>query len=126
MKNNIIKYSSDLKNKSRFLRKNSTLSEVLLWNKLKGRQLRGYQFLRQKPLNKYIVDFYCKRLNLAIEIDGDSHIDKEKSDIKRQKELESQGILFLRFSDNQVKRNLNDVVQSISNWIDNYRKLDNL
>jgi very-short-patch-repair endonuclease len=125
MKNNIIKYNPALKKKARFLRKNSTLSEVLLWNKLKGRQLKGYQFLRQKPLNKYIVDFYCKRLRLAIVIDGDSHIDKEHSDIKRQKELESQGLLFLRFSDKQVKRNLNDVVQSISNWIDEYKKTEN-
>ena len=94
----IIKYNPELKEKARNLRNNSTFSEILLWNRLKLKQLKDYQFLRQKPLDKYIVDFFCYRLMLAIEIDGDSHIDNERIDKMRQEELESLGIRFLRFS----------------------------
>jgi len=65
-----IPYNKSLKEFSRELRNHSTLSEVLLWNKLRASQFRGYGFNRQKPLNQYIVDFYCKKLNLVIEIDG--------------------------------------------------------
>ena len=120
MQKEILKYNPNLKDKARKLRKNSTLSEVLLWNRLKGRQLKGYQFLRQKPVDNYVVDFFCRRLNLVIEIDGDTHIDNEASDKIRQMKLESMGISFLRFSDNEIKSNLDRVVQTIINWIDEY------
>ncbi len=116
----IIPYNPDLKEKARNLRNNSTLSEVSLWNRLKRRQLIGYQFLRQKPLDNYIVDFFCSRLILAIEIDGDSHIDKENVDLKRQDKLESLGITFLRFPDNEVKKNLDGALQTIANWIEHF------
>ena len=72
MKNKIIPYNPKLKEFARQLRKNSTLSEVLLWEKLKQRSM-GVQFHRQVPLLEYIVDFYCHELQLAIEIDGVSH-----------------------------------------------------
>ncbi len=65
-----IRYNPKLKALARELRKNSTLSEVLLWNHLKGGQMKGYQFMRQKPIDDYIVDFYCSKLTLIIEIDG--------------------------------------------------------
>ena len=122
MQKEILKYNSNLKDKARKLRKNSTLSEVLLWNRLKARQDKGYQFLRQKPLDNYIVDFFCKRLKLVIEIDGDSHLENENADYTRQKKIESLSISFLRFSDNEIKRNLDDVVQTIFNWIDEYER----
>jgi very-short-patch-repair endonuclease len=54
-----IYYDSKLKQLSRDLRINSTLSEVLLWNELKARKMSGFQFMRQKPIGNYIVDFYC-------------------------------------------------------------------
>ena len=81
-----IPYSKSLKEFSRELRSHSTLSEVLLWKQLRASRFRGYSFNRQKPLSKFIVDFYCKKLNLVIEIDGDSHFDEESviSDQKRQ------------------------------------------
>ncbi len=79
-----IYYNQKLKFLSRELRKKSTLSEVLLWNKLKARKIKGYQFMRQKPINNYIVDFYCSKLKLVIEIDGISHNDKSEKDRKRQ------------------------------------------
>jgi very-short-patch-repair endonuclease len=68
-----IQYNPKLKILARSLRNRSTLAEVLLWNQLKARKVRGYQFMRQKPIDNYIVDFYCSKLQLIIEIDGSSH-----------------------------------------------------
>ena len=59
------------------LRKNSTLSEVLLWNELKGKKLMGIDFHRQKPIGNYIVDFFSPELRLVIEIDGITHAYKQ-------------------------------------------------
>jgi len=117
----LIPYNPDLIEKARYLRNNSTLSEVLLWNHLKRKQMHGYQFLRQKPLDNYIVDFFCYDLLLAIEIDGDSHNDKEEYDLKRQEKLESYGIFFLRFWDSEVKNNMPGVLQVISDWIEDHK-----
>ena len=64
-------YNKDLKEFARNLRNNSTLTEVILWNKiLKQKKLRGYSFLRQRPIKNYIVDFFSKDLKLVIEVDG--------------------------------------------------------
>jgi very-short-patch-repair endonuclease len=63
-----------LKVLARELRRNMTLSEVLLWKELKNKSVLGYDFDRQRPIGNFIVDFYCKELALAIEIDGDTHI----------------------------------------------------
>ena len=73
----------------------------------------GVQFHRQVPMLEYIVDFYCHELMLAIEIDGDSHLYKYEYDIKRQGDLEQQGVVFLRFSDLDVKQNMFSVGLSL-------------
>jgi very-short-patch-repair endonuclease len=112
MKNKIITYNPKLKEYARQLRNNSTLSEVLLWQKIKNKAL-GVQFHRQVPLKEYIVDFYCHELMLAIEIDGDSHLYKYNYDKKRQGELENLGITFLRFSDFEVKQNMFSVALTL-------------
>ena len=104
-----IYYNQYLKNKSRELRNNSTLAEILLWNELKGRKMLGYQFMRQKPIQKYIVDFYSSKLKLVIEIDGSSHYSKEEKDKKRQEELEESGLSFLRFDDLAIKFKMEEV-----------------
>ena len=114
-----ITYDPKLKERAKKLRNNSTLAEVLLWGKLKNRQVRGQKFIRQKPINKYIVDFFCNKLRLVIEIDGITHFDQEERDEKRQSELEKLGLRFLRFGDSQIKNNLNGVVMEIEDWIDN-------
>jgi len=116
-KKTIIPYNPKLKEIARQLRNNSTLSEILLWRHLKGKQMFGYDFDRQKPINNYIVDFFCNELMLAIEIDGISHEYKIVEDEIRQRKLESLGIRFLRFTDLDVKKNLEGVVTSIRNWI---------
>jgi very-short-patch-repair endonuclease len=121
MKRKIIPYKPELKEKARKLRNNSTLTEIMLWQQLKGRQIRGYDFHRQKPLGKYIVDFFCNELNLAIEVDGESHFGKQDYDALRQNELEKLGVLILRFSDMEVRYNLEGAVKSIEKWIDKHK-----
>jgi len=116
----IIPYNPGLKERARQLRSQSTLAEVLLWNRLKHKQLGGYQFLRQKPLDEYIVDFFCYPLMLAIEIDGFSHDHKQEYDQHRQLRLESLGIRFLRFTDHEVKTNMDGVLQAIVAWIEQH------
>ncbi|MBU0710983.1 endonuclease domain-containing protein [bacterium] len=116
-----IYYNHKLKGLSRSLRKKGTKAEALLWLCLKGRKIKGYQFTRQKPIGNYIVDFYCSKLRLAIEIDGISHDDKLEYDRKRQQAIEAQGVRFLRFFDDDVKTNLEDVVQVIADWIEKHQ-----
>ena len=108
----LIPYNSGLKAFARKLRLNSTLSEVLLWQNIKGKSY-GYQFHRQVPIDEYIVDFYCHELQLAIEIDGSTHYNNFEADEIRQKKLESLGVNFIRFSDYDVKRNMNDVLRAL-------------
>ena len=118
-------YNPKLKSLSRNLRNSSTLSEVLLWNQLKSRKVKGYQFMRQKPIDEYIVDFYCSKLRLVIEIDGDSHSEKAEADLIRQKKLESMGLSVLRFYDRDVKTNIEGVVSTIEKWINDNPKSHN-
>lgn len=114
-------YNQHLKKYSRVLRNESTLSEVLLWGEIKGKKL-GCQFLRQRPIGKYIVDFYCFKLNLAIEIDGVSHESKIERDEMRDETLEQAGIRIIRFRDEDVKNNLESVVREIRDYVENNGK----
>ena len=74
MHQKFVKYNPRAKKVARMLRKNSTVAEIFLWKELKGEQMLGYDFHRQKPVDKYVVDFFCPELSLAIEIDGESHV----------------------------------------------------
>jgi len=113
-----VTYNPKLIPLARELRKKGTYAEVLLWTYLKKKQMNGYRFTRQKPIGEYIVDFYCGKLGLAIEIDGITHDDKVEYDKTRQKEIEKQGVEFLRFTDDEVKGNTESVLNIISSWID--------
>lgn len=124
MKRRIILYNPKLKELARKLRQNMTFSEVKLWNELKNGQLLGYDFDRQRPIGNYIVDFFCKDLQLAIEVDGITHLDEkviEKDEI-RQEELESMGICFLRFDALLVVDKVEVAVREIREWIEAYEK----
>jgi len=116
----IIPYDPELKNRARQLHKNTTRSEGLLWQRLKGKQMKGYAFYRQRPLDRYIVDFFCPELMLAIEIDGWSHLFRGEDDQERQARLESLGVRFLRFDDLEIKRNINEVLSIIALWIERF------
>jgi very-short-patch-repair endonuclease len=116
-------YNINLKEFSRRLRNNSTIGEILLWKKLRGASMKNYTFNRQKPLNRYIVDFYCKPLKLVIEIDGSYHNEKDQKikDKKRQQLLEEMGLNFLRFSEQQVRKDMDMVTRTIENYIITYQ-----
>jgi very-short-patch-repair endonuclease len=107
-------YNKNLKEFSGELRNESTLGEVLLWKKLRAKQL-GYAFNRQKPLLDYIADFYCKPLNLVIEVDGKSHatIEKGERDARKEEDLKSLGVEILRFTEKEVRYSMNDVIRCI-------------
>ena len=120
MKPKFIPYNPNLKILARKLRNNSTLAEILLWKELKGKQILGYDFHRQKPIDEFIVDFYCPELHLAIEIDGDSHHLREKEDADRQRRIEKLGVRFFRFDDLDVKFKMDEVLCRIENWIREY------
>lgn len=117
-----IYYDPALKEKARYLRNNSTLAEVLLWNELKRDQIRGYDFHRQKPILHWIVDFFCYDLMLAIEVDGDYHYFEETrlKDKKRQDSIEALGISFLRFSNDIIKHDMLTALNEIHQYIDNF------
>ncbi|MDG6004654.1 MAG: endonuclease domain-containing protein [Candidatus Brocadia sp.] len=117
----ILPYNPKLKEVARRLRKSGTLSEVLLWRYLKGKKVLGYDFDRQKPIDNFIVDFFCNELMLAIEIDGASHENKGEEDGARQSRLESLGVRFLRFYDSDIKENIQGVLWVIEDWIRKHR-----
>ena len=121
-------YNKSLREFSRDLRSHSTISEILLWQKLRASQFRGYAFNRQKPLGNYIVDFYCRKTNLVIEIDGGSHDYEEAvvEDGKRQQILEELGVSFLRFSDWEVKNVLAFVLGEIGYFFDDFENMNGL
>lgn len=79
----IIPYRSDLVEKARELRNNATPPEKRLWKYISRKQIQGYDFDRQTPIDNYIVDFCCKELRLAIELDGMYHDIQVKYDLRR-------------------------------------------
>jgi len=109
-------YNKKLTQRARAMRTVSTLSEVLLWNQLKKKKLNGLQFYRQFPIHNYIVDFYCKEIKLAIEIDGAIHQTTRKEDTFRQREIESLGVSFLRFRTSEVEKDIGSVLIRIKNF----------
>ena len=114
MKNKILPYNPILRDYAKKLRKQGVLSEVLLWKKIQKKTL-GVEFHRQVPIDNYIVDFYCHEIMLAIEVDGDSHLDPDVqiNDVIRQEKLEKLGVKFIRFNDLDVKKNMNDVIRCL-------------
>ena len=111
-----------LKGLARELRNHSTLAEVLLWNQIKNKKLLGCDFHRQKPIERFIVDFFCPDLMLAIEIDGVSHCQKGHADLERHRRLESLGVHLIRFEDRMVKREMPKVLASIEGCIQEQTK----
>jgi very-short-patch-repair endonuclease len=114
----VLPYNPRLKQIARMLRNNMTAAETLLWSRLKNKQLFRYDFHRQKPIDEFVVDFFCPKLLLAIEIDGDSHDGKLEKDDHRQREIEKFRVRFLRFPDEEVKKNLDGVLDAIVDWVE--------
>ena len=118
----VIKYNPKLKELARQLRQNATKAEVILWQKLKRDQMHGYDFHRQKPIDEYIADFFCNKLRLAIEVDGYSHgiLEVWEKDVAKTKRLNELGIYVLRFSDNQVLHDMENVLLVIEDYIEKF------
>ena len=110
-------YNSKLKQRAGNLRKAGVLSEGLFWQEVHKGKFWNIDFDRQKIIDNYIVDFYVKSLSLVIEIDGDSHIDKEEYDKERQDFLEALGLIVYRISDEDVKTNISGVLIALEDFI---------
>ncbi len=108
-------YNKDHKHRARDLRSNMTDAERALWSKLRRKQLLGLQVYRQKPIHQYIVDFYCPKAHLVIEVDGGQHWqpDHAEQDRERDAVLEQVGLKVLRFSNHEVLGQLDQVVAAI-------------
>jgi very-short-patch-repair endonuclease len=124
MKRHIIPYNATLKPFAKKLRSEMTFSEVKLWNALKNGGMKGYDFDRQRPIGNYIVDFFCKDLMLAIEVDGITHEEEGamQRDTKRQNELEEIGVQFLRFNALMIVNDVEGATKAIATWIEEYEK----
>ena len=112
----MLPYNKNLKQHSRQLRENMTDAEKHLWAKVRMKQLKGRQFYRQKPIGDYIVDFYCPKAKLVIEIDGSQHFSDEMTsyDRIRDESLRSLGLRVLRFTNTEVLTNTEGVLERIS------------
>jgi very-short-patch-repair endonuclease len=110
-----LSYNHDLKENSRELRNNMTDAERRLWSNIRMRKINGYQFHSQKIINDYIVDFYCPKAKLVIEVDGSQHYSGEavEKDRKRDEYLKSLGLNVLRFTDTDVLTNIEGVIYRI-------------
>lgn len=111
-----VPYNPDLKQRARELRNNQTSAEKKLWEEvLCLDSFRGYRFLRQKPIDNYIVDFYCAKLKLVIEIDGDSHASTRDFDEERTKTFERYELRVIRFANDTVLNDIERVYQVLLN-----------
>ncbi|BDB52682.1 endonuclease domain-containing protein [Flavobacterium ammonificans] len=123
-KRKIIPYNPKLTQLAKKLRNESTQTEIYLWLKLKGKQMYGYDFHRQKPIDNYILDFFCYDLMLGIEVDGYSHeiLEVHNKDIVKEKRMNELGITILRFSDFEVLREMENVIRAIEFYILEFEK----
>jgi very-short-patch-repair endonuclease len=103
-----------LKPLARQMRTEPTLSEKLLWQRLKNKQLRGFKFRRQQVIDRFIVDFYCHEIKLVIEVDGEVHNYTQVEDAIRQAFLESLGLRVVRFKNEDVLLRMESVLQEIA------------
>ena len=114
-------YNKGLQPFANKLRKDMTKAEACLWKyALRARQMKGYQFRRQRPVINFIADFMCKELMLVIEVDGRSHQFPEVilKDERKQAALESSGFTVLRFDDSEVLTNMRGVISYLEDWIE--------
>jgi very-short-patch-repair endonuclease len=95
------------------LRRDMTSAEKILWQELRANKL-GVHFRRQQIIEGFIVDFYCHKAALVIEVDGDIHDLHQEEDMRREKVLTELGLKIIRFRNDDITRHLSDVLQKIS------------
>jgi very-short-patch-repair endonuclease len=94
-------------------RREPTHTENLFWQELRNRKLNGLKFRRQHVIEHYFVDFYCAEARLIIEVDGEIHEYQQEDDQVRQEKLESSGSIVIRFSNDDILNNMQNVLQQI-------------
>ena len=116
---NFIRNDPSLKHRRMELRRNQTDAEKLFWMRIRNRQFYGMKFFRQYSTGPYILDFYCTKLKLAIELDGGQHTheDNLEYDAERSAYLKSQGIDVIRFWNHEVLQDTDNVLAMIAQKI---------
>jgi very-short-patch-repair endonuclease len=124
MKRKFLPYKPYLKEYARKLRNNSTHSEIKLWMQLKGEAFGKYDFHRQKPVDNYILDFFCPLLMLGIEVDGSSHNfeDVVQKDLIKEQRMNEMGITIIRFTDREVFTEMDKVLRCITAFIEQFEE----
>ncbi len=108
------RYEPDTIQNARTLRSEHTDAEILLWARLRGKEMYGYKFRRQQPIGPYIADFACMSEKLLIELDGGGHAERKDYDSERDEFLRRNGYRVLRFWNTEVFENLHGVLEKIS------------
>ena len=111
--------SKKLLKHARELREQATKAEQMLWKYLRGRRLNGYKFRRQVVIEPYIVDFVCLKSKLIVEADGGQHSEQQEYDALRTKRLEGMGYRVLRFWNNDILRQHENVLEYILSVLTN-------
>jgi very-short-patch-repair endonuclease len=115
----MIQYNGKNRKIASLLRKNMTDAERCVWRYIRDKQIKGLQFYRQKPILNYIVDFYCPKAKLVIEIDGGQHYEEEHElkDAERDKNLEKLGLKVIRYNNLDVLTNIDGVLSDLQNQL---------
>ena len=124
-KSNTFHYNKNLRPFANSNRKNMTKAEACLWKFVIGRrQMMNYQFRRQRPILNYIADFMCKELMLIIEVDGITHQWEEvyKKDLVREENLKAIGFHIMRFNDDEILSDINNVIRAIEFYIKDFEE----
>jgi very-short-patch-repair endonuclease len=111
----MLPYDRKLKEHSQQLRKGMTVAETFLWSKIRMKQIKGHWFYRQKPVGKYIADFYCPKAKLVVEVDGGQHFSDEiaEYDKVRNEYMAGLGLRVIRFTNVEVLTNIKGVIEVI-------------
>ena len=111
------------KNKRRELRQRQTHTDEIVWPRIRNRKMLGLKFKRQYSIDKFVLDFYCSELKIAIEIDGSIHELEEINlyDIQRQKYIEGYGIIFIRITNKEISDNSELAFKNLENKIKNLK-----
>ncbi|CAG1013398.1 hypothetical protein ANRL4_04923 [Anaerolineae bacterium] len=105
--------SNDMYLRAKELRRQMTPAEKVLWEKLRANRLSGLHFRRQQVIDRFLVDFYCHQHELIVEVDGDIHDLQQEYDLERELYLTARGFRILRFRNEEVESNLQDVLRKI-------------
>ena len=107
-------FRQTLVSRARTMRKELTPAELKLWNALRGDQLLGLRFRRQHRVGSYFADFFCHAARLVVEVDGDSHDERREYDEKRTQWISMRGLRVIRFTNDEVLKNIDGVLQTIA------------